>query len=112
MRLAPDNDAHGLGRLDGEWIGLDRGLGGIAVCALADDFDKVIDLGSREEQSFKNLGAGLRLAQKKAGAAQHHFAAVLDVACDGVLDVQQTRLAVVNGQHVHAERGLQRGVLV
>ena len=53
-----------------------------------------------------------RLAQFEHGAARDHFAAVLQKDTDQILEIAQTRLAVDQRHHVHAEGVLQLRLLV
>ena len=58
------------------------------------------------------MGTGLRLAQFELGTPDHHFAAMVEEIGQRGLEVQQHGAVVHHGQHVDAERGFQRRVLV
>ena len=54
---------------------------------------------------------GARLAEVELGAAADDLAPVVDVVLEHAAQRQRLRLAVDQGQHVHVERELHRGVL-
>ena len=58
------------------------------------------------------MGTGLGLAQFELGTPDHHFAAMVEEIGQRGLEVQQHGAVVHHGQHVDAERGFQRRVLV
>ncbi len=64
---------------------------------------------SRPEQ---DVGAGLLLGELVLGAAHDHFALVGDVVVDHRAQVERAGDVVDERDHVHAEGGLHRGVLV
>ena len=84
----------------------------VAVGGVADDADELVEVGQRDEIAFERLGALLGLPQFEARAAQDHFAAMLDVAVDELLESEQLRAAVVDGELLTAKEDFQRGVLV
>ena len=107
-----DEDAdllHGLAR---PREGHEFRLGIVAVAGIADDPDKFVQIGQGDEIAFELLGFDLGLPQEKARAAQHDLAPMLDVTGNGVLERKKLRLAVIDRQHVDAERGFERGVFV
>src|SRR5262245_14816312 len=66
----------------------------------------------RNLQAFEDMEALLRLAQVVSGAPRHHFFTVIQESFEGLFEVEHPGTAVGNGEHVHAERFLQRGVLI
>ena len=109
--LGPDEDADFLHRFAGPRKSQKFGLGVIAVIGIANDLDEVVKVGQGDEVAFEFLGLDFGFVEEEAGAAEDHLAAMLDVAGDGVLERKQLGPAVVDGQHVDAEGGFQRGVL-
>ena len=65
-----------------------------------------------DEVALEGLGAFLGLAQEEAGAAQDDVAPVLDVAGDCLLEGEELRTPMIDGQHRDGEGRLERGVLV
>ncbi len=61
------------------------------------------EIAEGEEVGLEFLGLFLGLAEEVAGAPQDHLAAVLDVAVDRVLEVQEAGATLVDRQHVHRE---------
>jgi len=84
----------------------------IAVIRLLDDLDEVVDVGEGDEVALEFFGFDFGLVEEEACAAEDDFAAVFDVAIDGFLEGKELRFAAVDGEHVHAERRFERGVLV
>src|SRR5690606_25897904 len=74
--------------------------------------DYLVEVVERDQQALEDVGAGLGLAQLELGAADDDLALVGDVVADQVLEVQDHRYVVDQGDHVQAERGLQGSVLV
>ena len=111
-RFAADFDPEFLDLLAGELESEEFDFGFFAVFRAADDADEFVQVGQGDEEGFKFFGAHFGFGQEMAGAAQDDFAAVLDVAGDGLFERKQLRLAMVDGQHGDGERALQRGVLV
>ena len=83
----------------------------VAVSRVFDDLDEVINVGEGDEVAFEFLGLDFGLVEEEAGAAEDDLAAVLDVAVDGFFEREELWLAAVDRQHIHAERGLDGGVL-
>ena len=83
----------------------------VAVGGVFDDLDEVINVREGDEVAFEFLGFDFGLVEEEAGAAEDDLAAVLDVAIDRFFERKELWLAAVDRQHVHAERGLDRGVL-
>ena len=67
---------------------------------------------NRAEKALELFRAGLRFAELVPGPAQDDLAAVINVAGDQVLEAERLGPAVVNGQVVDGETGLQGGVFV
>ena len=111
-RLAANEQAELLGGGDREGVGLQSGAGFVAVAAVADDLDEIIEAAEGEEEGFKLFSLHLGFSEQELRAADDDLAAVLDVAADGILDAENTRAVAVDGEHVDAEGGLQLGVLV
>lgn len=107
-----DEDADLLDRLLGPTERHELEFGFLAVFGIADDFDERIEVGEGDKVAFELFASAFGLVEEVAGAAQDDFAAVVDKAGDGFLEGQELGLAAVDGQHVDAEEGFQRGVLV
>ena len=78
----------------------------------ADQRDDLVEVVERDEQALQDVGARLGLAQLELRAADDDLALVIHVVVDQLAQVQRLRHAVDQRDHVHAERGLQRRVLV
>ena len=65
--------------------------------------DEFVEVRQRDKITFQQLGAFLGLAQFKTRAAQNHFAAMLDIALDDLLEVERLRPAMVDRQRIDAE---------
>ena len=76
------------------------------------DGDHFVDVVERDAQAFEDVGALLALSQIEPGAAQDDVAAVGEEVLQDLLDIEQRRPVVGHDQHVDAERGFQRRVLV
>ena len=74
--------------------------------------NNLINMIERLEEAFQDMGTGLGLAQFELGTPDHHFAAMVEEIGQRGLEVQQHGAVVHHGQHVDAERGFQRRVLV
>ena len=109
--VAADEDAPTLHLGAGPFKGQQLDARLVAGLGTADDPDELIEVVQGANVALEQLGALLGLTQLEAGATQHDLAAMLDIALDDFLEVQRLRLAVVDGQGIHAERGLQLGVL-
>ena len=66
----------------------------------------------RDQQALEDVRARLLLGELVLGAAHDHLALVSDVVVDHLAQVQRARDVVDERDHVHAERGLHRRVLV
>ena len=110
--LATNEDAKLLGGAEGEVVGLEAFAGFVTVAAVADDLDEVVQMTERQKLSLQLFRLHLGLLEQEAGATDDDLTAVLDVARNGVLHAEHTRLAAVDGQHVDGKAGLQRRVLV
>ena len=96
--LVADENAEALDLGAGEVEGQQFDARLLAVGGLADDADELVQVGQGDEVALQRFGAVLGLAQLKTGAADDHFAAVLDVAIDDLFEIQDFGPAVVNGQ--------------
>ena len=90
----------------------EAGAGLVRAGGSADQGHHFVDVVDGDAQAFQDVGAGLGLLQVVAGAADDHLAAVVHEAGQGRLEVEQHGTVVHHGQHVDAEAGLQRRVLV
>ena len=84
----------------------------VAIGRSANDADEFVEIRQRDQITFERFRALFRLAQFEARAAQHDFAAMLDVSRVCVLEREQLRSAVIDRQHDDRERTFHRGVLV
>ena len=84
----------------------------VAVARAADQRDHLVEVVERDQQALEAVHARLERAQLVLGAADDDLALVLDVVVDDRPQRQRPRHVVDQRDHVHAERGLQRGVLV
>src|SRR5262245_47622445 len=66
----------------------------------------------RNLQAFEYMEALFRLAQVVGGAPRHHFFTVIQESFKRLFEIEYPWAAVGNGEHVDAERFLQRGVLI
>ena len=87
-------------------------FGLFAIGGFANDFYKLIEIGKRDDVAFQRLGATLGLFQLETCATHNHFATVFDVAIDGIFQRQCLRPAVVDGEHIDAERCFELCMLV
>ncbi len=71
-----------------------------------DGRDDVVDIRQRYRQTFQYVAAFARLAQFEHRAAGDHFPAMPQEGVEHLLQAQQARLAVDQGDHVDAEHGL------
>ncbi len=110
--LITNQDTKGFGGIFGDVVGLNLVASFVTSFRVADHLDEVIQIAESQKVGLQFFGVLLSLVEKVAGTTQNHFTAMLDVANNGVLDVEQARPAVVDRQHVGRERRLQRGVLV
>ena len=97
-------------RLDGRQVEAlhQAGLGGLGVLRRADEVDDRVDVVERDLEALEDVHVGLGLGQVELRAPGDHVAPVLDEVLQGVLERQRLRPAVDDGQHVDAERLLQR----
>ena len=84
----------------------------IAIGRSANDANKLVEVGERDEKTFQCLGAFLGFLQFETRPAEDDLAAMIDVSLVRFLERQQLRPAVIDRQHVDRERALHRGVLV
>ncbi len=90
------------------------GLGHQALAGLgrilgrADDVDEFVDIGDGDGQADQDVAAIARLAQFELGPPDHDLFAELNEDLDQLLEAHLLGAAPVQGQHVDAERALQR----
>ena len=84
----------------------------LRIARRADDADDLVDVRQRDEQSLEDVRARLGLAQLVLRAPDDDLALVPDVRVDDPGQRQRARDAVDERDGVHAERRLQRRVLV
>src|ERR1700758_378715 len=93
--FAADPNADLGDRFPTEFVGQKLDLGFVAVRGAADDVDKIIQIGQRDEIAFQCLGPGLGLTEKKTGAPENHIPAMFDVTKQRFLERQQFGSAVI-----------------
>ena len=97
----------------GEAEALDQaGAGRLAVGRRADQVDHRVEVVERDEQALEAVDLRLERAELVLGAPDDDLALVLDVVLDDALQRELARHVVDERDHVHAERGLHRRVLV
>ena len=84
----------------------------LGVRGVADQLDHRVDVAQREEESLEDVRARLGLAELVLRAPHHDLALVLHVRVDDPRERQRARHAIHERDHVRAERGLHRRVLV
>ena len=82
------------------------------VLGRADDVDELIDVGDRDRQADQDVAPVAGLREFELGPPDHHLLAEIHEGGDHVAQAHLQRPPTVQCQHVHAERGLQRGVAV
>ena len=93
--------------------GLDEALAGVGGSAAgADELDDLVEVVERDPVALQDVRALARLAQLVAGAADDDLAAVADEVGQHLLEGEDARTLVDDGEQDDAERRLQRGVLV
>ena len=85
-------------------LGVRRAGGGL------DERDDLVDIGQGHRQAFEDVGPPPGLAQFEDGPAGHHVPPMAQEILQQLLEVEQARLAVHQGDHVDAKNRLQRGV--
>jgi hypothetical protein len=65
-----------------------------------------------DAQALEDVSPLLGLVQIEPGAPQNHLAPVLEEILQNLLHVEEHRPVADHGHHVHAERGLELGILV
>ena len=78
----------------------------------ANEADDLVDGVDGLEVALQDMVALLGLALEVLGAAQHDLQLVVDPVAHEAVEAQGARHAIDEGEHVHAERGLQLGVLM
>ena len=86
--------------------------GGVAVARAADQLDDRVEVVERGEQALEDVRASLLFGELVLGAAHDHLALVRDVVVDDRAQVERARHVVDERDHVDAEGGLHRRVLV
>ena len=86
--------------------------GFIGAGGAADEGDGFVQHVDGFFEATQDVGAFFLLAEAEPGAADDNFQLVADVDTDKLVDAEGAGDAVNNGEHVGAEVGLQRGVLV
>ena len=103
----------GLGLDVGEAEALDQARAGrVAVVRRADQLDHRVEVVERDEQALEAVDLRLERAELVLGAPDDDLALVLDVVVDDLAQRELARHVVHERDHVHAERGLHRRVLV
>ncbi len=98
---------------DGQLEALDQPVARrLGVARAADQRDHLVEVGERDQQPLEHVRALLGAAQLVLRAADDHLALVIDVVADHLAQRQRPRDVVDERDHVHAERGLHRRVLV
>ena len=87
------------------------GSGDVGVGRSADQCDHGIEVVERNQQAFENMGPCFCPAQLELGTTGNYFALVLDVVPDHVAQAEGLRHTFDQRDHVHAERGLELGLL-
>ncbi len=72
-----------------------------------DEGNDLVDIGERNRQTFQDVATFAGFAQFKDSTACHHLAPVCQEAFEHLLEIEQTRLAINQRHHVHAEGVLQ-----
>ena len=99
---------HGRHRTGGPYAGYERGARLGRIRRSLDQGNDFINVGQRDRQAFQHMGTLARLAQVENRAPCDHLATVADERLQHVLEGHQLGLAVLQGDHVDAEHGLQR----
>ena len=86
--------------------------GGVGIARATDQLDDRVEVVERDEQPLEDVRAGLLLAQLVLRAPHDHVALVVHVVVDDRAQRQRAGHVVDERDHVHAERGLHRRVLV
>ena len=86
-------------------------FGGVGVFAGADHLDDFVDHVEGLQAALENVVAFLRLVEAVLAATSDDFDLVVDVAADGVAQVERARHAFDERHHVDRELALQLGVL-
>ena len=89
-----------------------RAARGGRVVGGADQRDHLVEVVEHEGQALEDVRARLGLAQVVDGAPDHHLAAEVEEVAQHLLQRERLRAAVDERQHVDAEGGLQRRLLV
>ena len=85
---------------------------GVGVARAPDQLDHGVEVRQRDEQPLEDVCARLSPAQLELRATHDHVALVVDVVADELGEPQGARNAIDQRDHVRAEGGLHRGVLV
>ena len=84
----------------------------VAIARRADQRDDLVEVVERDQQALEHVHAVLEPAQLVLGAADDDLALMADVVADDLLEREEPRHVLDQRDHVHAERRLQRRVLV
>ena len=92
--------------------GLQLGGGDVLVGGAADRLDHLVEVVEADLEALRDVGALLRLVEIEPGAADDDVAAVVDEQLERLLEAQHDWAPFDDREHDHAERRLQRRVLV
>ena len=84
----------------------------VRIARAANQLDDSVEVLERDEQALEDVGPSLRPAKLVLRAPDDDLALMIDVVADHRLEAERARHAVHERDHVHAEGGLHRRVLV
>ena len=87
-------------------------LGILHIGRVADDLDHFVDVVKGDKQSFKNVGALLRLIELVFCAPCHHFFLMLQIVVQHIEKIHNFRLIVYQCQHDDTKSILKLGMFV
>ena len=90
----------------------EAGLGLVVGLGVADDVDDLVEVVLGDEEAIDDVEALLGLGELETATAGVHLEAVVDVALEEVAQGHAARAAMIQGDHVRAEGGLQVAVFV
>src|SRR5262249_11176659 len=105
-RIAADKNAPGFDLGAGPLEGQQFDLRFLARAGTADDADEFVEIAQSAKVAFEDFGAFFGSAQFETGAAQNHFAPVLDISLDQFFEVKRFRFAVIDSQGVDGKGDL------
>ena len=85
---------------------------GVGISRPPDERDHLVEVVERDQEALQHVRAGLGPAKLVLGPADDYLALMADVVLDALLEAQRPRHAVDERDHVDAEGGLHRRVLV